>query len=331
MSDVHYPTFFAYNVAGGVLWGGAFATLGYLAGASYKHLEKVAGQVGLVLLAVVVASLLLSQLLRRASKGSERLAALGDRLAATPRVAWIRMRYPVQMRWIVSRLDTADPRGFLLSLTVALGALAAWAFAGLTQDVVGHDETVLFDPRVTAYVVAHRTGWLSSAMQIVTWLGSTVVIVPLLLAVAIIMVTWRHNWRWAVLLTVSVAGATALHSAVALVVGRARPPSALAIGHYGGAAFPSGHATAAIAFYGMLAVALSAGRWSRLEVAVWIGATLVILMVGASRIYLGAHWLTDVLGGYALGGTWVAMVVAGSLLYGGRRRTGESRDSRQAA
>jgi membrane protein DedA with SNARE-associated domain/membrane-associated phospholipid phosphatase len=331
MSDVHYPTFLAYNVAGGVLWGGAFAILGYLAGASYKHLEKIAGQVGLALLALIVVGLVLSQLLRRAAEGSRRLATYGDRLAATPQLAWVRSRFPGQVRLILRRLDPADPRGFWLTLTLAFGALAGWAFAGLTQDVVGHDETVLFDPRAMAWVVAHRTGWLTSAAQILTWLGSTLVIVPLLLLVATAMIAWRGNWRGAALPIVAVAGAVALHSVVGWIVGHPRPPASLSIGHYAGPSFPSGHATAATACYGMLAVVLSAGRRSRVGVTTWIGAGLVILLVGASRIYLGAHWLTDVLGGYALGGTWIAVVLAVSLLNSARTGHGENLGRRRAA
>ncbi len=330
MSDVRYPTFLAYNVAGGVLWGGAFAVLGYLAGASYKHLEKIAGQVGLGLLALIVAGLLVSQMLRRAAEGSRRMAAYGDRLAASPQLAWVRSRFPSQVGWFMGRLDPADPRGFLLTLTIAVGALAAWGFASLTQDVVGHDETVLFDPRVTAWVVAHRMAWLTTAMQVLTWLGSTLVIVPLLLAVAIAMIARRGDWRGAALPIVAAAGAVGMHFAVGWIVGHPRPPAALSIGHYTGPSFPSGHATAAVACYGMLAVVLSAGRWSRVGVATWIGALCVILVVGASRIYLGAHWLTDVLGGYALGGTWVALVLAVSLLYSARTSHGETQGRRAA-
>jgi undecaprenyl-diphosphatase len=231
----------------------------------------------------------------------------------------------------LDRLDLNDPRGFLLTLTVALGALAAWAFGGLTQDVIANDETALWDPQVASFVVAHRTPWLSSAMQIVTWLGSTFFIVPLLVVVAAVIVARRRDWRAVVLLTISVAGALAVHGIVGSFVGRARPPAALSIGQFGGASFPSQHATAAVACYAMLAVVLSAGRSVRLGAAVWLGAALVILLVGVSRIYLGAHWLTDVLGGYSLGGTWVALVLAGSLLYPSRSGHGQSLGRRRAA
>ena len=60
----------------------------------------------------------------------------------------------------------------------------------------------------------------------------------------------------------------------------------------------------------MLAVVLGAGLSIRKRAIVWGAAALVVLIVGASRIYLGAHWLTDVLAGYALGATWVAIVIA---------------------
>ena len=81
-----------------------------------------------------------------------------------------------------------------------------------------------------------------------------------------------------------------------------------------GWAFPSGHATQTIAFYGMLAIVLITWYGPRRRLLFAIGAALVTLVVGASRLYLGVHWLTDVLGGYALGLTWLAVVVIATLL-----------------
>jgi undecaprenyl-diphosphatase len=314
MSKVHYPSFLAFNVAGGVAWATVFTILGYLAGSSYKQVEKVAGRIGLLLLALIVVGLILSQLVRRLGQSSRRLEAFGDRLAATRPLVWVRTRFPGQVQWVRNRLDPSTPRGFWLTFTVAAGLMAVWAFAGLTQDIVGHDEMALFDPQAEAWVVAHRAAWLSSVAKIVTWLGSLAIIVPLLTVTVVSLIARRRDWGRAILLVISIAGAVGLYDLVKQLVQRPRPPASLWIGHFDGTAFPSGHATQAVAFYGMLAIVLSLRRPFRTQAMVWTGAALVSILVGASRIYLGAHWLTDVLAGYSLGAAWVALVVAISLV-----------------
>ena len=314
MSDIHYPSFLGYNVAGGALWGAGFSVLGYLAGASYKRVEKIAGRVGLLLLALIVVGLVLSRTFRRLRERSPGLRELEEQVARTPQFSWVRHRFPRQVAWARGRLDPASARGFPLTFTLALGALAAWSFGGLTQDVVGHDEAALLDPRVTTWVVAHRTSWLTGAMKAATWLGSIALIVPAVLLLAGFSLARRHDWRPCAKLAVAVGGAVALYDVVKPVVDRPRPSSAIWIGHYSGAAFPSGHTTQAVAFYAMLALILSAGRSVRSRTTVWAGAALIALLVGASRVYLGAQWLSDVLGGYALGVAWVALVVAVSLI-----------------
>jgi undecaprenyl-diphosphatase len=163
---------------------------------------------------------------------------------------------------------------------------------------------------VTAWVIAHRTGWLTSALQVLTWLGSTAVIIPAGLAIGLYFLRRRRTWRPLALLAAAVAGAIGLYHIVKPLVGRPRPPAAIWIGRYTGASFPSGHATQSAAFYAMLAIVLGAGLSIRRRAVVWGAAALVVAVVGASRIYLGAHWLTDVLAGYALGASWVAIVVA---------------------
>src|SRR6266581_8029289 len=195
MSEVHYPTFLAYNVAGGALWGTGFAVLGYLAGASYHRVEHIAGQAGLILLGLIVAGLIASRLVRHFAARSPGLKAIGGRGAAAPPLAWARRRFPAQVAWGRRRLDPRSPRGFWLTFTIAAGALAAWAFGGLTQDVVGHDDTALADPRVTAWLTAHRTGWLTGALQVLTWLGSAAVIIPAGLAVGLYFLIRRRTWR----------------------------------------------------------------------------------------------------------------------------------------
>jgi membrane-associated phospholipid phosphatase len=138
--------------------------------------------------------------------------------------------------------------------------------------------------------------------------------VPVLILVAGFFVIRRRDVRPGAMLAAAVAGAVGLYDIVKPAVGRMRPPSTIWIGHYTGGAFPSGHATQAVAFYDMLALVLSRGRAVRTRAWLWGAAALVALVVGASRVYLGAHWVSDVLGGYALGATWLAIVVAVTLV-----------------
>jgi membrane-associated phospholipid phosphatase len=217
------------------------------------------------------------------------------------------------------RLVPGTRRGFWLTFTVSAGALATLPFGVVARDVVGHDGMAVHDPHVTAWMVAHRTEWLTSILRVVTWLGSTAVIIPLGVIVGVFFVLRRRRWQPLALLAAAVVGVVSLYDIVKPLIGRPRPPPAIWIGHFPGAAFPSGHAAQSVAFYAMLAIVLGAGRSPRAKTVLWSVAALVALAVGGSRIYLGAHWLTDVLGGYALGACWVATVVIVILAISSRR------------
>jgi membrane-associated phospholipid phosphatase len=258
----------------------------------------------------------------RASLGLELTSAAGVGRSLERLAGRVEERLPRVTRWVRARIDPANPRGLLLTLGVGAAAAAAWVFGGLTQDVLGHDDTVLSDPRITSLVVAHRVGWLTRPMQIVTWFGSNAVVFPLVVLVGGYFLIRRKDWRPLALLVAATTGAIVLYDIFSPAVGRMRPPPSIWIGHYSGAAFPSGHATVTVAFYAMLAIVLSRGAPPGKRALVWSGAALVVLVVGASRVYLGAHWLTDVLGGYALGAAWAAVLIVAMLLVSSRRTGG---------
>jgi membrane-associated phospholipid phosphatase len=238
----------------------------------------------------------------------------------------------VTVTWGRRRLDRGTPRGLGLTLAASTAVLAALAFGGLAWDVVGHHGLALNDPHVTAWVVAHRTGWLTDIFRVVTWLASIVVIIPVALIVAVFFAWRQHQWGPLVLMTAAIAGAAASYTLIKALVGRPRPPPAIWIGHFSGAAFPSGHATQSVACYATLALILGVGRSARAKAALWAAAVLIALIVGASRIYLGAHWLTDVLGGFALGALLVAVIAIVRLTLGrrGAAMVGDDLDGRES-
>jgi undecaprenyl-diphosphatase len=100
-------------------------------------------------------------------------------------------------------------------------------------------------------------------------------------------------------------------SAAKALIERPRPSPALAVGSNTGSAFPSGHAADSLVVFVMLALILSTAQSPRAKWAVWSIAMALVLVVGGSRIYLGSHWLTDVLGGWALAGAILSMLVWG--------------------
>lgn len=162
------------------------------------------------------------------------------------------------------------------------------------------------DLDVTAAVADAREGWLTSTLRILTWLGSRFVLFPVVAVAATLLVIRRRAWTQALELAAALAAVTLFAEVMRFLVARPRPGAPLAT--FRGSAFPSGHMANAVAVYLMIVVVLSLPRIGRI-----VGgalASLLALVVGFSRIYLGVHWLTDVVGGALVGGAVVALVVA---------------------
>jgi membrane-associated phospholipid phosphatase len=136
---------------------------------------------------------------------------------------------------------------------------------------------------------------------------------------------WRwagRTWRPLVLLASVQLGAAACWWMVKTVVPRVRPPHPLVLTGAAGSSFPSAHAVDAAAVYCMLAALLAAGlpQWGR-KVAAWATAIGLVAVIGLSRLYLGVSWLTDVLGGSALGAAWMLVVWTTAQTLGGLRES----------
>jgi undecaprenyl-diphosphatase len=120
---------------------------------------------------------------------------------------------------------------------------------------------------------------------------------------------------------VTLAGAGLLNGLLKFSFARVRPASFFDYPLPGSPSFPSGHALYAASVFGGLAVLLSARiRSLPLQLAIWFAAISLILLVGISRVYLGVHYPSDVLAGYAIGIIWVTAVAFGDRLARHRHR-----------
>ena len=219
----------------------------------------------------------------------------------------------------------AEPgSGPLIGATLAAGLVAAsialllFVWLGLQIrtgtptpfDVAGRTAARAFESRTVSAIM-----WGASVY------GAPARLTPLALIAAAVFLArgWR---RGALLVLVMVAGAWLLDGGLKLTFARARPtpffdyypaPSSYS--------FPSGHALFSVCFFGGLAVLLTHRLDNRVaQVMVWLIAVAIILLIGGSRVYLGVHYPTDVLGGYAVGLAWVTAVALGDRFAEHRRR-----------
>jgi len=205
---------------------------------------------------------------------------------------------------VPDRTDDVVFRRRLAGVAACLALALAVVALGL---VVSAGATAAADEAMAAWLHGLRAPWLDQVMMTASALGdgsqrtaATIVVTAYLLA--------RRRWRWALALVLVMAGASVVTPALKDLFQIARPTAL-----YAGAdafSFPSGHASSATAFYLLLGWMASRPLAPRRRPLVWLVAGAIILLTAVSRIYVGAHWPSDVVGGVALGAALAGLTVA---------------------
>jgi undecaprenyl-diphosphatase len=226
-----------------------------------------------------------------------------------PGVLRIRTRFERQLGYVGRRLQPHAASG--LSLTVGLFGVVVlgWAFGMVVRDVISRHDLGGVDGTVYRFFLDHRTDTLTHASRLIGDVGETAVLAAVTLVVAA-AVWFRTRQARAILLpALSVIGSVALVELVRVSVQRPPPPTDAMLAAAPGFAFPSGPATASAACL-LTAAFLGWGvlRSWRSRVLAVTAAVSGSLLVGLVGLALGVHWLTDVLGGWALGTLWFAII-----------------------
>jgi membrane-associated phospholipid phosphatase len=199
-------------------------------------------------------------------------------------------------------------RAFGLPLLGALLALALslWGF-GLIADNVIDDETTS-DRRLADWLHGRATDPFTDAFHVITWLGNFTTLLAVTLVAALIL--WRRRERTdAVFVALAFLGAQVLSNGMKLGFQRERPFFSDPLATENTFSFPSGHALVSLAVYGALALVLAKRIPTPAHRALLlVGAVLLVVAIGFSRLYLGVHFLTDVLAGLAAGAAWLALL-----------------------
>jgi undecaprenyl-diphosphatase len=202
----------------------------------------------------------------------------------------------------------------VLSATLILGivaaALALLVFSWLGREVVT-GVTPAMDEQLRTALHTYASPGMTQFMIVVSRFGGPSWLVPIGIALALAFLL--HGWRrGALLIIITLSGAGLLNTLLKHTFGRTRPEAFFDYPLPLSESFPSGHAIFAASVFGGLAVLLSDRISSKqVQALVWVVAVVLILLVGISRVYLGVHYPSDVLAGYAVAVFWVTGVAVG--------------------
>lgn len=223
--------------------------------------------------------------------------------------------------------------GALRDTTVVAVLVAA---AGGVFALVATDEALAAaDSPVLAWAVAHRTPGLTTAAEVVSLVGGTVGTGGLAVVAAVVLFARGHR-RTAVIWVAGVAAGSLTIRLVKLAVERPRPPEATRLAVETTASLPSGHALMSALGLGLTAtavIALTAGTPHErpIRAVAVVVAVLGALTIGASRIYLGVHWTTDVTAGWLLGAALATTCITLARVLDARARLGDAPDPAPSA
>ena len=217
-------------------------------------------------------------------------------------------------RFLRARLAPETATGLALTCALAGVVIAGIVLGVLVAMIRSNSGVVNVDIGVTRWAAAHAT---STSLRVFGWLtqlGGTIGIIVVAFATIAYAMRARGRWSIALFVVLVVGGESLLASLIKITVGRVRPD--LAPFHVlSGASFPSGHATAAAATWAVVALVLGRGTSPRTRAILAGAAAGIAVAVACTRVFLGAHWTSDVIGGLILGWVWFGVC---AVAFGGR-------------
>ena len=194
--------------------------------------------------------------------------------------------------------------GFIVFATMTL---TLWQ---ISEGIRDREPLTITDARLSSWLHTHHTPPMTTAMFAITALGSTLVVSSIAVAFGIYFIS-RRRFHWLTAFMSSVFGGMLLNRLLKYAFHRPRPFFDNPLLTLTGYSFPSGHTMMATVLYGVTAAYLiSKTRAWRLRILIVLVAASLILLVGFSRIYLGAHYLSDVIGAMAEGLAWLSLCLA---------------------
>jgi undecaprenyl-diphosphatase len=272
--------------------------LGYFFGNNLTYLDSLIKRVGI---SVVLSVMLIATAIwagRKLNTQEINLRTWRANISSTPWMQSLRSRLT---NWVSTN------RGLMLTLIsgLLLAGISGWLFGALAEDVLSRDSLTLYDTGISQWLLSLVTEDGAQFFYAITLLGSTWFILTGSLAMSA-WLAWRRQWLNLGALVLSIGGGEILNISLKTIFLRPGPDFTNVFYHVSGYSFPSDHAMLSILFYGILTYVISnQGVAWKTRTRLGIAALTLSTLIGFSQLFLGVHYLTDVLGGWSAGVVWL--------------------------
>ncbi len=221
----------------------------------------------------------------------------------------VKNRFPKTFSFIKKRLTPDEKMGLGLTIGILVFFIFIYLFLVALNGFFAQDVWVMTDLRILNVIKEFRNPTLDELMILVTTFGKKEVVIVGSISVALILFMIKR-WYYTISLGVSLLFGEVLVYFLKNSIERPRPPIDLALLKETGFSFPSSHAFTAVSFYGMICYFIFRGvKRRRVKLPILFILTISIMLIGASRVYLGVHWASDVFAGLVSGIAWVNLVI----------------------
>lgn len=211
--------------------------------------------------------------------------------------------------FIKNRFNINKQNGLYLTLGIVITSALIFIFLNFIEDLFDKSALLAFDSHVLDIMGNLRNPVLSKIMLFITYMGNWENITILFIIISIILII-LGKWRYLYSLIISLVSAEIFIYTLKNLIGRQRPPVTSALILLKDFSFPSGHSYIAIAFYGLVVYYIFDILTNKiLRILIIAFGFILIAALGFSRIYLGVHWPSDVLAGFAASAAFITMII----------------------
>jgi len=224
-------------------------------------------------------------------------------------------RFALQRSFIKARLSAQNFLGLHLTVGLLVTVCACLLFGLIAENVMSGDALTIVDAQIAHWLHARSTPVLTQCLLISTHLHDPIIISFIVVLIALYLI-WKKRWYNALTVLLVVQGGMLLNLLAKHMFQRARPTFEQPLIILTTYSFPSGHVAANTVFYGVLVALLisQTSSWSR-ATCIYLIAFFMVILVAFSRMYLGAHYLSDVLAAFLEGIAWLALCLTAIKTY----------------